>query len=359
MDNATNTAVPPAIYNMRPSTVLELLDKSFRIYRDNFIAYVGLTALVIVPVTIISYLSSAWYTGRLEQLGLSLESPRSFSGNSQFAQQYFSQALSVLGALLALGAVAAFIQAVFINGPLTFMASERSLGRRASITESFKAIRGRLLPLAGGLLLFYIIIASLGVGMSFVLFLCGLGLPLLAYIGIVLYAFLTPVLILERVGVMQGLSRAWTLARARFWQVIGVITFIIVIRTFFYVTLQTGATLLSQGTVGLASFGTATALSIIMQALIDVFLAPILPLAMTLLYEDSRIRLEGLDIALQAVDSAQPRISDIASPPGEGLLNRQDMTNIVIFTVGTLALLVVFYGAIFVLAQGLVGAAGF
>jgi hypothetical protein len=286
-------------------------------------------------------------------LGTSLNNPRA---NQQFLSQYFGQLGNVIVLVLLIGAVTAFIEVVLINGPITFMAAERSLGRKATVGEAFRATRSRLLALAGGMFLFYVILAALGIGLSFTFFLCGLGIPLLVYVGMVLNAFLAPVLVLERVSIRQGLSRAWTLARARFWPVLGVTIFVYVIRVFFATGLQSAVALLTQGTVGLASLSSATVLTLVLQALIDVFLAPILPIAYTLLYEDSRIRLEGLDIALQNAASDAPQIADIASPPGEGIFNRSDMSNLVVFTLGAIALLVVIYGLFFIFARSVAGA---
>src|SRR5689334_19601120 len=116
---------PNIIYSLRPQTVLELLDQAFRIYRDNFIAYVGLSALVIVPITIINYFSGLLSSSRLLGLNTSLNSPRA---NSQFFSQYFNQLGSAIVFLLLIGVVTAFIEVILINGPITFMASERSLG---------------------------------------------------------------------------------------------------------------------------------------------------------------------------------------------------------------------------------------
>ena len=59
------------------------------------------------------------------------------------------------------------------------------------------------------------------VGLTFAVFLCGLGFGLMAYIWIVLSAFLTPVMILENTGVLAGLRRGWILGKARIWQLVG------------------------------------------------------------------------------------------------------------------------------------------
>ena len=46
-----------------------------------------------------------------------------------------------------------------------------------------------------------------------------------------------------------------------------------------------------------------------MNTIIDVFIAPIWPVALTLLYYDTRVRVEGLDIALRTVNVPDPGLA--------------------------------------------------
>ena len=50
---------------LRPHTVLELVDHTFRIYRDSFTKFVAPVAVVTVPITVISLVSSYALTNNL------------------------------------------------------------------------------------------------------------------------------------------------------------------------------------------------------------------------------------------------------------------------------------------------------
>jgi hypothetical protein len=50
---------------LRPYKALELLDRAFRIYRDNFTTFIGIVALVIVPTTVISLVMNSWFSDQV------------------------------------------------------------------------------------------------------------------------------------------------------------------------------------------------------------------------------------------------------------------------------------------------------
>ncbi|RPI96212.1 MAG: hypothetical protein EHM39_11055 [Chloroflexi bacterium] len=58
-----------------------------------------------------------------------------------------------------------------------------------------------------------------------------------------------------------------------------------------------------------------------------------MPVGLTMMYYNIRTRVEGLDLALAAVDKPDPRPSDVVSPePEYGWLTGRDLVNIVILT---------------------------
>ena len=72
--------------------------------------------------------------------------------------------------------------------------------------------------------------------------------------------------------------------------------------------------LLGISTVG-DPLGGAQLINTLASAIINVLILPLFPISMTLLYYDTRTRVEGLDLALAALDKPDPRPADIASPP--------------------------------------------
>jgi hypothetical protein len=316
------TTQTPAVPTL---TVLEILDRAFRIYRSNFLPFIGLVAIVTVPLTLISLV-----------LSQSINPFDSFDFSSAQSTN-FSSAYSNVIALSGLVTITmAILQAVFVNGTITYMASENHFGHKVTIGEALQAVRGRYASLFGALIVFYLLVVLLGVASALTLLcLVGiLGMGILVYVGVNMSVFLAPTIVLENVGGMQGLVRGWALAKSRFWTVcglmflIGLLGFIL---TFAFTLLEQ---LITGQVISAASYQTSLVVNSIVSMIIGIFVAPISPIAFTLMYYDTRVRLEGLDIALQATGNPDARPSDIQSPPAQANLNGKDVVNILILIVG-------------------------
>src|SRR2546423_311953 len=111
---ATTAGRSPATFSF-----FELLDRTFRIYRENFAMYVGLVAIVLIPISIISFLLTVFNLSAMPNV-----STTSRASTGALAQYTGAACLSVLVAL-----VLVVIEVVVINGSLTYAASENYLGR--------------------------------------------------------------------------------------------------------------------------------------------------------------------------------------------------------------------------------------
>src|SRR5260221_529651 len=132
--------------------MLELLDRTFRIYRDSFVMFITATALVTVPVSVISLLSSLNYLNRAPGFSSALTNSRNNTAAlSQAMNGYFGSLLWIV----VVGVVLAFIQGVLLHSVLTYMASERNLGRSVTIGGAFSAGGGGLGTLPAGAANFY------------------------------------------------------------------------------------------------------------------------------------------------------------------------------------------------------------
>jgi len=123
--------------------------------------------------------------------------------------------LSTYGSTTVIAFINGLAQGLLVSAPLTYIASERYLGRRVTIGQAYRAVAGRLLFLGIALVIFYVIfgVLLLSTGVS-LFFLIGLGLiGIDIYFGINFYAFLVPVVVLERQGLTRSISRAWSLAQ--------------------------------------------------------------------------------------------------------------------------------------------------
>jgi hypothetical protein len=311
-------------------TFLELLDRTFRIYRENFLTLIGLAALVTIPLTVIDLIVS------LPVLG-------STTNFSTFGQRGMSPELtSALCMFYLVSGVIGLLQFVLINAPITYIASENQLGRRVSIGQAFSATRSRFSNVTFGIILLGVVIFAFAIAVALVGVICP---PVFATIGVVVYiylstyAFLAPVLVLEDVGTSFGINRAWSLGKARFWMIVGVWAALTVISLVITVAFTAAAEwIILQVLPRTVSLTTTQVINTVLTTIVGLFIVPLLPIALTLLYYDTRTRYEGLDIALQALGRPDARPRDVASPPGGAGLNSKDWVNIAILTVGSLVI---------------------
>ncbi len=329
-------------YDLRPRAVMEMLDATFRIYRENFIAYITIAASVIIPVTIVTIIQNAAFN--------TFDS-RTFSrtqGADGIAQACF---LAIIGIVLSV------IQVTVINGVFTKMASERHFGRILGASEAWSEAAPRLGSLAGTYILFYIVVALAFVATSFIGALC---FPLFALFGVIAYIAITsgtllaPVVVLEKIGGGAAFTRAHMIAKTRFWQLIGLglLAFLLT----FVISLAFSALLLpilvSTPSGILSTEGQI--MNGVITAIINILTAPIFPIAATLLYYDARVRGEGLDLSLQAL-GPDARPGDV--PPSDGsqaLLDSKDYVNILVIVGATVLAALVFGSALYTLINTLV-----
>jgi hypothetical protein len=301
----------PSGSTLAPSSVMDIVDRTFRIYRSNFISFVGLVALVIVPLTLIN-------------IAVAQEVPEEIETVEEYNATVQDQATTTgIVALIQL-----FLQGIVVNAILTYITSESYLGRKCSILQAIGGVRGRLLPLVGGLLVAIITFAIAIVGLALLTSLCIFPVIFFAvvlYYGLVLYFFLVPVLVLEPVGAVFGLQRATFLGRVRFWPTMGFVFAIYLVMLVINIALGSAV-----GVVSTLPSGQGTAFQTILNLVTTILITPIMPIGLALMYYDVRIRVEGLDLALQTVDKPDPRPSDVPSPePQMGWITGRDLLNTV------------------------------
>lgn len=341
-------ATKPAL---RTYTVFEALDRTFRIYRENFLACIGLSAAVIIPLTLINQVVADAYSNQIINA-----LNRSPGASTSFVLQ---QQLASLGwILLIVGAITTLIQSVFVSGTLTIIASESQFGRRITIGEALSLANRKFANLFSGLVLYYLLLIALVLGLAVILFACGLGIVLLVYVSVAANAFIIPVIALEDIRAVDGVRRAYDLGRARFWQVFGLIFLIGLIGVVIGLALGGSQALLTGMTV--TTVQTDETVSFILQTVIQVFLAPVLPIGMTVLYYDTRVRLERFDLALIATDKPDARAEDVPSPAPQGsILNNQDFANMGILLVILIVIFVIVYLLFVALFSAALRGAGF
>jgi MFS family permease len=295
----------------------ELLSATLRSYRQSFPRFILPVALYAVIAT-----SLTTYVGQNIPIDMTtFQMANQTSLSREQAMALLSQSVQVLGTLGAVSLIVSLVQSLLLTPLITWLASEAYLGRKATLGQAVSALRSRFISVLGGLLVYYLLIVLLLVALTLVFFLCGLGLGLVGYVTLALGSLLIPVLLLERVGIGEGLRRGWFLAKRRFWMLFGIAAIFTVIS---YV-------------VGLAIprlVGTNLLLSVISQVVFDIVLMPFLPIAYTLVYYDARVRFEDLEGELTRIEKPDPRPADIASPVyNSNLMEGSDFANLAIMVV--------------------------
>lgn len=333
---------------LQPLSIRELFERTFIIYRENFAAFIVPVALITIPITAINSFVSYWTLDRLRQIGID---PTTFDRSSAsnpllndptLLNRFFSDLLGVLVVSLVVGLLGALITQVLINSLIVYITSENQLGRQTTLRQALTAVQGRLPTLAGGFIALGVILLGLTILLAIILFACGLGIGVLVYAGVILSAFLTPVLVLERVGVAEGISRAWRLGKARLWPAVALtlaasaFTFIIGL---IQVALVSAFTSRASGSISVG----LEVVQFILTAATVIIVTPFLPIGYTLLYYDARIRLEQLDTALSGIDKPEPRPADVESPhPSGPFMSSDDFVNLGILTAGTFVLILIY-----------------
>jgi hypothetical protein len=266
-------ALEPGIIPLRPLGLGEILDGGFAIVRKYPRVTLGLSAIVIAVTQLIVF--ALQLSESLEE-GFTID-PDTLGGITWL--RVLSWAVSASGI-------------VVLAGMLTVVMGEAVLGRPTTIAQAWTKIRPRFWALLGA--------GFLG---GFVPY---LGLVACIVPGAFLWgawAFMTPVVVLERASVVESVRRSWRLAVPDFWRVWGIralayliamliqtvitLPFIVVfVRALWNVDPGQNIDVLPLALMTLGSIIGAT------------ITAPFTSGVLALLYIDRRMRVEGLDVTL-------------------------------------------------------------
>jgi Membrane domain of glycerophosphoryl diester phosphodiesterase len=265
--------------SLRPMSLGELLDRSFFLYRKHFALFVGIIALPHLAVLAFQLVGVTVRRGTM------------------------TTTFTATTLVWSLGSIVIYLGAVAASQGATVMAVSRvHLGNDASISESFASIKGRILYLA-------LIMIGVGIGV-------GIGFVLLIVPGIILglmWALTIPVAVLEDKGLRDATSRSAELTkgnRARIFM----IYFLFLVLTYIVYILWEVPILAAIGIFARSGQRPLTVLPVWTQIAIPVgtflsqcLVAPLLTIALSLVYYDQRVRKEAFDLQLMmsTIDSTQ------------------------------------------------------
>ncbi len=335
---------------LRPMRLVELLDAAFRLYRRNFWTFVGIIALVQIPVSSLSLAPSMLMLQGIDSTDM-----------SQLSIEYF------LG--LGLTFVLAFVQFILISGVATLALTRAILaaylGEKIGVLESFQ----KTWPLLGRFLGVLVLIGLMTVGLYIwtlipcVGWLSGPGILLTVAMAITPLA--APIVILENHDATATISRVWDLVRRRFWWLIGLMSILSLFNLVFVgpaALFSVFSTSASESIFGFTSTADRTLISTIVQTLVGVFASILyLPLqfaVIVLAYFDIRARTEGIDLFFNAAQSeGQPvGMAQIAEMPmvrySTQTITGSEIGYFIILTLVVILLYAVLFGAVLLFSAG-------
>lgn len=308
----------PGIVPLRPLTLGELYDGAFGAVRHNPGVTLGLTAIVVVAAVVVGTLISipltTWFTDLFGSVFAEI-------GEDPFLTElgYTQDTLGVTyGSGLGTGLLVTLATPLAM-GIMAISVSDSVIGRKISVSDAWQRVARRAWFLIGfsllsaaALLLAYALAAGIVAGLFLIdptLGVIGLFLVLAGLLVAGVWAFtrlllVPPALAVEGGGFWATCRRAWKLTRGTFWRVLGIYLLTSIILGFVGqivavpISLLMGLFMVMQSGAGLAI---ALGITYVVTGGVSVLFGGGV---MALLYIDTRMRREGLDVQLQAAASA-------------------------------------------------------
>jgi hypothetical protein len=323
----------------RPMAIGDILDGTFRLYRNNFLLFLAIAALAQVPLLIfqVAFQSTAGVAFTTDYLEL-IENAASLDPNNPFEDlPLASIGIYLIGSLLFSLFQYGIVQQL-MNGALINAAAQRYQGEAVSVLGSYSFSLGTALNLilsgfVVGLISFFSVVifmvvtfgaifglaamvgasafasgdgsgvASLLIGLLIgaLALVLGLGVVVGLFYILLRFVFVPQAVVLERQGIFGALGRSWQLVGGSFWRILGIVLLITLLTTIL-VGIPVGIlSFVMQILLGnledpLQNLALVTALNTIITALATILILPVSWTAMTLLYFDVRMRREGSDI---------------------------------------------------------------
>ncbi len=273
--------------DLRPLSIGEILDRTFTLFRRNFLLFIGITALP-------------------QLLSLAFQLTRTFVWGGGRSTAGLGLGVTVTATLLALAAlVVTFIVALFAQAATFLAVNDLYLSRPVSVADCLRRALGEIGTVFG-----------VGVlnGLAVVAGLIALIVP-----GIYIFCRLlvsVPAALVEGRGPSDAIRRSWWLEKDNVGR-----AFVLVA---LYFVISVAAAMLFQLPFTIASIAYKdnfamlrlwTGITLVGDAIINIIVSPILLIATSVFYFDLRVRKEGFDLQFM-MDPTSER----STPPGSGAI---------------------------------------
>lgn len=293
----------PGVIPLRPLTLGDIFGGAIATIRGNPMATLGLSLIVQLIVAIPGIFSAIW----LRDTALANKDSPIFDAGGIVT--------------LAGSGVVSYLGSIVLSGLLIVVVSEAVLGRRISISETWRRVRRRIWALLGlaivvflaalvlvGLVVGVIALAAVASGTVLAVIL-GIPLGILTLAALIFFGIrlnlASAALVLEEVGVFAAFKRSWALTHTAFWRVFGITLLASIVAQFIAGIAGIPGGILTS--VGMAIEGAGGAFVMtggqLWSAVVAAAVAPFITGVTGLLYIDQRMRREGLDVTLLSAAS--------------------------------------------------------
>jgi hypothetical protein len=288
--------------DLRPMSLGEVLDRTFTLYRENFLLFTGIMALPYLALLVIEFLL---LVAGISNFGM--QQPR--VGTPNFSASMIGGA--IVGAL-AFGAIMIVLYGI-AQAATIWAVSELYLGRSASVRSAYLNAKGRVWPVI--LVTVMVALATVLVGgfFFFLLFLPGLYLACRLALSV-------SVTIVEKESPVASMERSMELTKGNFWQIFALLVLVGVISSAVSTMLQMPV-MYSVFTAAMAqrpiSMG-AAAYQYVAAFIAHTLVGPIGTISVALMYYNLRVRKEGFDIQhlMNSLGSSSNAPRPLADLPG-------------------------------------------
>ncbi|MGC1687438.1 MAG: glycerophosphoryl diester phosphodiesterase membrane domain-containing protein [Candidatus Acidiferrales bacterium] len=274
--------------DLRPLSVGEILDRTFTLYRNYFVLFIGISAIPQLLVLVLS----------LAQVAVLMPAGLPTPGTRGVPTPPLSSvgAIASYGLLAVLAMIVTLIALILSQGATVIAVSEIYLGRPITIGESFRRVRGELGTIFGVMMLngLATLVGLLMFVIPGIYFMCRL------IVGI-------PAALLENLGSRAALERSWQLTKdsaARAFLVFLLYFALSMAASMLFAAPFQMAIILVKGNpslilvfMGLAQVGAFVA---------NVLVVPVLTIASSILYYDLRVRKEAFDLQVMMAPLVGP-----------------------------------------------------
>lgn len=272
---------------LRPMGIGDILDETFRLYRENFTLFVATVAVLEVPAQIINIL----ITASAPSSNLQFQPGQTSLSSSQVSKAFASAAATGGGSIIV------SLASTIIAAAMAVVISHCYLNRPVTTGDAYRATMNRL-----GSLLLTVIWAAIRLILMAVTI---IGIPFAIYYG-VSWALMSQVVMLENRGGTDATRRSRELVRGFWWKTLGLLVVVAILLAI----LVSIPGIIIGAIIGTTSQPfTARLLVGIFALLVSLLTTPIQVAATTLLFYDLKIRKEAFDLEAmvqQASFSAPP-----------------------------------------------------